>query len=95
MIREDRKDRVMRNEKIQSFERKLKMEQRNMRMEKIEEMQKEKYLLDEERRKMESELNNKKNIMLNRLSKIIRSNDYLSKEEICDDDCCKHACQVG
>ena len=29
-------------------------------------------------------MNNKKNIMLNRLSKIIRSNDYLSKEEIID-----------
>ena len=53
------------------YERRMKLEQINNRMEKIEEMQKERYLLDEERRKMEGELNHKKSIMLNRLSKII------------------------
>ena len=35
MMREDRKDRVIRNEKIKSFERKLKMDQINLRMEKL------------------------------------------------------------
>ena len=84
MMREDRKDRVMRNEKIQSFERKLKMEQINNRMEKIEEMQKERYLLDEERKKMEQKLSNKKSIMLDRLNKIIRSDENFTKEEIID-----------
>ena len=84
MMREDRKDRVIRNEKIKSFERKLKMDQINLRMEKIEEMKKERYLLDEQRRKMESEMNNRKSIMLNRLSQIIRSDEYYTKDEIID-----------
>ena len=60
MIREVRKDQVIRNGKTQSFKRKFKMEQINLRMEKIEEMQKERHLLDEERRKMEEEINKKK-----------------------------------
>ena len=84
MMREDRKDRVIRNEKIQSFERRIKMEQINNRMERIEEMQKERYLLDEERKKMEQNLNNKKSIMLDRLNKIIRSDENYTKEEIID-----------
>ena len=84
MMREDRKDRVIRNEKIKSFERKLKMDQINNRMEKIEEMKKERYLLDEQRKKMEAEINNRKSIMLNRLSQIIRSDEYYTRDEIID-----------
>jgi hypothetical protein len=84
MLREDRKDRVKQYEKIQMFERRMKLEQINNRMEKIEEMQKERYLLDEERRKMEEEMKYKKSVMLNRLSKIIRSNEPYTKEEIAD-----------
>ena len=47
-------------------------------------MQKERYLLDEERKKMEQNLNNKKSIMLDRLNKIIRSDENYTKEEIID-----------
>ena len=84
MLREDRRDKVNRYEKIQMYERRMKLEQINNRMEKIEEMQKERYLLDEERRKIGEELNYKKTIMLNRLGKIIRSNEQFTKEEIND-----------
>ena len=52
MMREDRKIRVVQNEKIQNFERQQKMEKINERMERIEDMKREKYLLDEERRKI-------------------------------------------
>ena len=50
MMREDRKIRVVQNDKIQKFERKQKMEQINARMERIEDMKRERYLLEEERR---------------------------------------------
>ena len=84
MMREDRKIRVVQNDKIQNFERLQKMEQINARMEKIEEMKREKNLLDEERRKMENEMNNKKEAMMGRLRKIIKSDEYFTKEEIID-----------
>ena len=84
MMREDRKDKVVRNEKIQNFNRKQKMEQINARMEKIEEMKREKYLLEEERKRIEAEMNNKKDIMMNRLSKVVKSDEYFTKDEIID-----------
>ena len=82
MMREDRKDKVVRNEKIQKFERKLKMQKIKAKMDKIEEMKKERFLLEEERRKIEEEMNNKKDIMMSRLNKLIKSDDYFTRDEI-------------
>ena len=84
MMREDRKIRVVQNEKIQNFERKQKMEKINERMERIEDMKREKYLLDEERRKIENEMNNKKVVMMDRLRKVMKSDEHFTKDEIID-----------
>ena len=84
MMREDRKIRVVQNDKIQKFERRQKMEQINARMERIEEMKRERYLLEEERRKMENEMNNKKDVMMGRLRKVMKSDEYFTREEIID-----------
>jgi hypothetical protein len=84
MMREDRKIRVVQNEKIQNFERQQKMEKINERMERIEDMKREKYLLDEERRKIENEMNNKKVVMMDRLRKVMKSDEYFTKDEIID-----------
>jgi len=82
MMREDRKDKVVRNDKIQKFERKLKMAKIKARMDRIEEMKRERFLLEEERRKIEEEMNNKKNIMMGRLNKLIKSDNYFTRDEI-------------
>ena len=84
MSREDRKNRVIRKERIKDFERTQKMEEINARMKRIDNMQKDRYLLEEERRKMENELNFKKNNMLRRLQKIMKSEKHMSKDEIMD-----------
>ena len=84
MMREDRKIRVVQNDKIQTFERLQKMEQINARMERIEDMKRERQFLDEERRKMENEMNNKKDVMLRRLRKVMKSDEYFTKDEIID-----------
>ena len=41
------------------------MEQINAKIERIEDMEREKYLLEEKRRKKENEMNNKKDVMMN------------------------------
>ena len=41
------------------------MEQINAKIERIEDMEREKYLLQEKRRKKENEMNNKKDVMMN------------------------------
>ena len=60
------------------------MEKINERMERIEDMKREKYLLDEERRKIENEMNNKKVVMMDRLRKVMKSDEYFTKDEIID-----------
>ena len=47
-------------------------------------MQKDRYLLEEERRKNEDEMNEKKNNMLKRLEKVIKSDKNMTKDEIMD-----------
>ena len=53
-------------------------------MKRIENMQKDRYLLEEERRKNEDEMNEKKNIMLKRLEQVIKSDKNMTKDEIMD-----------
>ena len=84
MMREDRKIRVVQNDKVQKFQRMQKMEKINERMERIEDMKRERHLLDEERRKMENEMNNKKDVMMGRLRKVMKSDEYFTREEIID-----------
>ena len=60
------------------------MEKINERMERIEDMKREKYLLDEERRKIEDEMNNKKDVMMGRLRKVMKSDEYFTRNEIID-----------
>ena len=53
-------------------------------MQRIDDMKKDRYLLEEERRKMENELNFKKTNMLKRLQNIIKSDKHMNKNEIMD-----------
>ena len=82
--REDRKNRVIRSERVKDFERSQKLDKINNRMKRIENMQKDRYLLEEERRKNEDEMNEKKNIMLKRLEQVIKSDKNMTKDEIMD-----------
>ena len=82
MSREDRKNRVMRSERVKDFERSVKMDMINARMQRIDNMQKDRYILDEERRKIEDQLNNKKSAMLNRLQKVMKDDKNMTKDEI-------------
>ena len=84
MSREDRKNRVMRKERIKDFQRTQKMERINARMQRIDNMQKDRYLLEEERRKLEDEIDTKKKNMLKRLQKVIKSDKHMTKDEIID-----------
>ena len=60
------------------------MEQINERMKRIDNIQKDRYLLEEERKKVEDEIINKKKIMLKRLQNVINSNKKMTKNEIMD-----------
>ena len=84
LSREDRKNRVMRSERVKDFERSVKMDMINARMQRIDNMQKDRYMLEEERRKMEDELSNKKSVMLKRLEKVMKDDRNMTKEEITD-----------
>ena len=84
MSREDRKNRVIRRERVKDFERTQKMEQIIERMKKIDNMQKDKYLLEEERKKLENEISTKKRMMLKRLQKVIKTDKKMTKSEIMD-----------
>ena len=84
MSREDRKNRVLRQERVKDFQRTQKMEQINERMKRIDNIQKDRYLLEEERKKVEDEIINKKKIMLKRLQNVINSNKKMTKNEIMD-----------
>lgn len=84
MSREDRKNRVIRKERVKDFERTQKMDQIIARMKRIDNLQKDRSLLEEERKKIEDEIYNKKKIMLERLQNVIRSNKSMEREEIMD-----------
>ena len=82
MSREDRKNKVIRNERVKDFQRTQKMDQIIARMKRLDNLQKDRSLLEEERKKIEDEIYVKKKIMLDRLHNIMRSNKSLEKEEI-------------
>ena len=84
MSREDRKDRVIRKERIKDFQRTQKMDKIIERMKRIDNLQKDRYLLEEERRKIEDEIHTKKKKMQERLKIVMKNNKNLSKEEIMD-----------
>ena len=84
MCREDRKYRVIRKERVKDFQRTQKMDKIIARMKRIDNLQKDRYSLEEERKRIEEEIYNKKTIMLQRLQKAIQSNKYMSKSEILD-----------
>ena len=60
------------------------MDQIIARMKRIDNLQKDRSLLEEERKKIEDEIYNKKKIMLERLQNVIRSNKSMEREEIMD-----------
>ena len=84
MSREDKKNRVIRKERVKDFQRTQKMEKIIARMKRIDNIEKDRILLEEERKKIEDEIYNKKTIMLKRLQKIINSDKHMSKNEIMD-----------
>ena len=84
LSREDRKNRVMRSERVKDFERSVKMDMINARMQRIENMQKDRYMLEQERRNMEDGLSNKKTLMLKRLEKVMKDDRNMTKDEITD-----------
>ena len=82
MKREDRQIKIEQNERIKNFERELRLSQINERIEKLEDIKNERNLLEEKRKKMEKELNVEKNEMENRIQKIMKNDDGLSRDEI-------------
>ena len=74
----------MRSERVKDFERSLKLDMINARMQRIDNMQKDRYMLEEERRKMEDELSNKKSVILKRLEKVMKDDTNMTKDEITD-----------
>ena len=84
MCREDRKNRVIRKERVKDFQRTQKMDKIIARMKRIDNLQKDRFSLEEERKRLEDEIYNKKTIMLQRLQKVIKSNKNMSKSEIMD-----------
>ena len=84
MSREDRKNLVIRKERVKDFQRTQKMEKIIARMKRIENLQKDRSLLEEERKKIEGEIHHKKKIMMERLQNVIRSNKNMERDEIID-----------
>ena len=84
MSREDRKNRVLRMERAKDFERTQKMEMIEKRMERIDNMQKDKNLIEEERRRIENDIKNRKTSMFCRLQKLYKNDKNLSKDQILD-----------
>ena len=82
MIREDRKIKIEQNERAKKFERELLYGQIQERMEKLDDIKNEKVLLEEKRKLMEKELIDEKEGMENRLEKIMKHEEYLSRDEI-------------
>ena len=71
MSREDKKNRVIRKERVKDFQRTQKMEKIIARMKRIDNIEKDRILLEEERKKIEDEIYNKKTIMLKRRKRYI------------------------
>ena len=84
MSREDRKNLVIRKERVKDFQRTQKMEKIIARMKRIENLQKDRSLLEEERKKIEGEIHHKKKIMMERLQNVIKSNKNMERDEIID-----------
>lgn len=84
MSREDRKNRVIRRERVKDFQRTQKLDKINARMQRIDNLQKDRILLEEERKKLEDEIYTKRNNMLKRLQKVIKSDKKMTKNEIMD-----------
>ena len=84
MQREDRKKQIEQNERIQQYQRELKLEEINLRMEKIEQIQNQRIFLEEKRKQKEKELSDEKIGMINRLNKIMNSENEinLTRDEI-------------
>ena len=82
MSQEDRKNLVIRKERVKDFQRTQKMEKIIARMKRMENLQKDRSLLEEERKKFEGEILYKKKIMREKLQNVIRSNKSLDSDEI-------------
>ena len=82
MLREDRKIKIEQNERAKKFERELLYGQIQERMEKLDDIKNEKILLEEKRKLMEKELIDEKEGMENRLEKIMKHEEFLSRDEI-------------
>ena len=78
----DRKNRVIRNEKAQEYEREEKMKSILERMEKIDKMKKQQQKINEERAQAQEEIREKKQIMLDRFAKVMQMDKDFTKEEI-------------
>ena len=82
LSRMDRKNRVIRNEKAQEYEREEKMKSILERMEKIDKMKKQQQKINEERAQAQEEIREKKQIMLDRFAKVMQMDKDFTKEEI-------------
>jgi hypothetical protein len=84
MQREDRKIKIEQNERAKNFERELLLSQIQERMEKLQDIKKEKHQIEEKRKQIEKELVDEKEGMENRLQKIMKYDEYLTRDEILD-----------
>ena len=71
LSRMDRKNRVIRNEKAQEYEREEKMKSILERMEKIDKMKKQQQKINEERAKAQEEIREKKQVMVDKFTEVM------------------------
>ena len=67
----DRKNRVIRNEKAQEYEREEKMKSILERMEKIDKMKKQQQKINEERAQAQEEIREKKQVMVDKFTEVM------------------------
>ena len=82
MQREDRKLKIEQSERAKKFEREVLYSQIQERMGKLDDFMNEKYLLGEKRKQMEKQLSDEKEGMEDRMQKIMRHDEYFSRNEI-------------
>ena len=84
ILREDRKNRVKRSEKIKEYNRKKLLDSINERFKKMEKIKRDKQNLDTERKIMQEQMRQKKQKMMRKFNILIHSDKFYKREEFYD-----------
>jgi len=84
ILREDRKNRVKRSEKIKEYNRKKLLDSINERFKKMEKIKRDKQNLDTERKIMQEQMRQKKQKMMYKFKILIHSDKFYKREEFYD-----------